>query len=514
MNSEKTVVFGIDGAHFELIKPWLQEGDLPNIEALIDSGVTGDLQSVLPPVTSPNWKCYMTGKNPGKIGIFWWENVDIGGQRVYYPSERKHENTEFWEIISYEEPVGVIGVPTTYPPKETNGFVVAGAPDGMNSDYTTPEFLESELEDKFGYKVLTDKKVSADLEGAAEEILERIEQRYLAAEHLMEEYDISFLQVTTFYINTLHHYLWRHEYTKRGWEIIDKYIEKLNDYETNVIVMSDHGATKINTVFNINTWLEREGLLSKNTAVPDLLYRLGLTRPTLARFASSMKVLDLVRDSVPARFLKSIPDDDGNINQDSKTIAINWEKTKALASGQGPIYFTSDIIQREKDRLRNGLSQLKDPEDNVVLRDIYKSEEIYSGKYMADAPDLVMEQNDGVHIPGSLGEESIFTDPESGGWKGENKRSGIFIADGPDFKDCEIEDISILDLAPTILHLHDCPIPSSMDGRVLEDIFNEDSPASHREPKYTNEEQSPVLEDPTGGSKGVRDRLDDLGYLN
>jgi predicted AlkP superfamily phosphohydrolase/phosphomutase len=67
----KTIVFGLDGAHFELIKPLLKSGQLPNINSVISSGVTADLQSVLPPVISPNWKAYLTGKNPGKIGIYW-----------------------------------------------------------------------------------------------------------------------------------------------------------------------------------------------------------------------------------------------------------------------------------------------------------------------------------------------------------------------------------------------------------------------------------------------------------
>ena len=86
----RTVVFGLDGAHFELIEPWIEDGDLPNIQRAIDEGMSGDLQSVLPPVTSPNWKAYLTGKNPGQFGIFWWENIDIKNRRIYYPNNRKN----------------------------------------------------------------------------------------------------------------------------------------------------------------------------------------------------------------------------------------------------------------------------------------------------------------------------------------------------------------------------------------------------------------------------------------
>jgi len=79
----KLVVVGLDGASFELLDPWIEEGSLPNLRKIKDSGVYGDMESCLPPVTSPNWKCYSTGKNPGKLGIFWWENIDVKNKRVH-----------------------------------------------------------------------------------------------------------------------------------------------------------------------------------------------------------------------------------------------------------------------------------------------------------------------------------------------------------------------------------------------------------------------------------------------
>ncbi|MFW6121196.1 MAG: alkaline phosphatase family protein, partial [Petrotogales bacterium] len=72
----RVIVIGLDGAHFELIEPWLKKGELPNIKKCIEEGVSADMEVCLPPVTSPNWKCYSTGLNPGKLGIFWWENID------------------------------------------------------------------------------------------------------------------------------------------------------------------------------------------------------------------------------------------------------------------------------------------------------------------------------------------------------------------------------------------------------------------------------------------------------
>jgi predicted AlkP superfamily phosphohydrolase/phosphomutase len=112
----KTVVVGLDGAAFELIDPWIGEGALPNIARIKREGVWGDMRSVLPPVTSPNWKCYSTGKNPGKIGIFWWENIDWHNRKVYYPVARKLENKEIWDYMGEAGmKVGVLGMPQRKP---------------------------------------------------------------------------------------------------------------------------------------------------------------------------------------------------------------------------------------------------------------------------------------------------------------------------------------------------------------------------------------------------------------
>ena len=74
---------------------------------------------------------------------------------------------------------------------------------------------------------------------------------------------------------------------------------------------------------------------------------------------------------------------------------------------------------------------------------------------------------------------------------------------------------SIMDIAPTLLHDLQMPIPSDMDGRVLEEIFNQDflrrvpisyvDSLSGKPPKdtdYTAEEEQAIIR-----------RLQDLGYL-
>ena len=70
-----------------------------------------------------------------------------------------------------------------------------------------------------------------------------------------------------------------------------------------------------------------------------------------------------------------------------------------------------------------------------------------------------------------------------------HKPYGIFFAIGHDIKKStsDINGLNLIDLAPTILHIFDIPIPKDMDGKVLKKIFKEDSEPAKREIEYQEE---------------------------
>ena len=484
----RTVVFGLDGAHFELLEPRIEAGELPNIEQAVETGITADLESVLPPVTSPNWKAYATGKNPGKLGIFWWENIDVDNRRIYYPQNRKHQHREYWEIFSEHERPGVIGVPTTYPPKPIDEFIIAGAPDGRNEGFAYPEALEDRLIEDHDYQVTIKNELRATPDKAAEEILEVMETRFTVARELFEEYDLSFLQVTTFYINSLQHYFWDDEYTLRGWKIIDDHLGWFLDEGHDVVLMSDHGSTAVDTVFHANSWLEQQGYLTLDADAAKLVHRLGINRDRLLRLLSAFGLQALAVRFAPQFLLDLVPDEQGELPRESKTSNIDWERTDVVASGQGPIYLTVDRDADRYEQLRTDviaqLESLTGPDGRPVATAVHRGEDVYSGEYSNEIPDIVIDQRNGVHIQGSIGRQQIFSNPDDDGWKGENKREGLFVATGPSFETGSTETLSILDLAPTLLHLRGYDVPTDMDGQVRQDVFEPNSDPAQREPSY------------------------------
>lgn len=516
MDGQKTIAIGLDGAHFELIDQWIQAGKLPNIEQAIKTGISGDLRSVLPPVTSPNWKSYATGKNPGKLGIYWWENVDMDKKKVYYPSERRSQHPEFWEIIGNHSSAGMINVPTTYPPRETKPFGVAGAPDADEQGYTHPPELEAELQRELDYKVTKETPIKSRPNAAAEEIADLIGLRFRTGKYLLDKYDPQFLQITTFYLNSLHHFFWDDDRTLKGWKIIDEHLGDFLSEDYNIVLMSDHGSTDISTVFHINSWLENEGYLVRDMKATALMGELGITIENVLDVTTKLGIHKVAKRLAPQRLINQIPSDSGEVQRESKTSNIDWEGTTALASGQGPVYINSNRGNYEAIRteLISKLSNLTSPDGTPIAREVHRGEDIYNGEYVAEAPDIIIDQTSGVHIQGGLGRDDVFSVPQSDGWKGENKRNGLFVATGPDFTTGEVADLSILDLAPTLLHLHNCDVPADYDGDVRKDLYKDTSGPSTRnvsisEAGYQGAHEVHTEED----EENVRSRLEDLGYL-
>lgn len=288
-----TVVLGLDGAAFELIRDWIDSGRLPNLKRVSTEGTAMDMQSWIPPVTCPNWRCYASGVNPGKLGVFWWERVSRSTQSMEpTSSSEQFDGGEYWSLIDGD--VSIINFPTGSPPSTVNGEFIAGGPGSEQTNYTYPTHLERGLQEEYEYQVHPEQlsKLSKDDQGneCVEEIYRLIKQRFEVLEDRLESGDYSLIHVTVFYINVLHHFYWDREIVRTAWEPIDDRIGNLlgNDELDRLFVMSDHGSNRIETEFHINTWLEQEGYLVRQTGASDLMQKLGITRdrvrPLMNRF--------------------------------------------------------------------------------------------------------------------------------------------------------------------------------------------------------------------------------------
>jgi len=478
----KVIVIGLDGASFNLISPWIAEGYLPNIKKIMLNGVYGRMESCLPPVTVPNWKCYSTGKNPGKLGVYWWEMVDWTRREINIPNSHSFTEKEIWDYLSetgYK--VGIINMPTTFPPHKVRGIMISGGFSAMSDGYTYPTSLKKRLDSYYKYRLHPNNFIQSkkDCMIAIGQIKDIIKKRFEVAWSLMQDEKFDFLHLTIVYINVLHHFLWNHIEVRNTWRLIDSFLGKYLDDDYNVIIMSDHGTNKINRVFSINTWLENNNFLYTKESSSDILLKLGITQENMSKLLNTFRITSIINSSkiltyIPNSLVGRIPSNEGikNIGKENK---IDWKRSVAFASGQGPIYLnkllSSKSYRKKRSLLIQMLKNIVDEQTNSSpFKDIYNKEDVYSGNYLNSAPDLMLEQNDGWHISGNLGGTEVFYDPEK--WEAENSKYGLFLAMGPDIENKGfIDDIRILDLAPTILKMFNVNVPDDMDGKVLQNIL-------------------------------------------
>ncbi|MFW5919504.1 MAG: alkaline phosphatase family protein [Halanaeroarchaeum sp.] len=510
----RTFVIGLDGASWRLLDPWIDDGTLPNVAALREASSWAETRSCLPPVTFPNWKCYSAGKNPGGFGVFWFERVDLEAERIDVVNGSDFHTAELWDYLNEAgQSVGVVNMPTTYPPREIDGVIVSGGPDAVegeyrsiDSGYTSPPELADELTDWFDYDVHPDPLLSSNDERGAEvdAILEALDSRFEVARWLFEERDLEFVHVTLFYLNVLHHFFWDEEPTRRAWTLVDDWLGRLDDLEdTNLVLMSDHGSAPTTTEFYVNEWLAENGYQSRARTVDDALRRIGLDRENVLRVAKRLGVVDLLAATVPERVQQLVPQREG-VKRARKLEAIDLDRTEALASGQGPIYLNPAFdVESIRERLIEELRAVED-EHGPLFTAVHRGEDVYSGPHVDDAPDVVLDQRPGIHVNDGIGGGAVQTEPTR--WAAENTPSGIFLAKGPDFaENGGLDRVSILDIAPTLLAANGCDVPTDMDGAVLP-VFDDGRSWGSRDPiTLTNT--------PAATEEAVTDRLQQLGYM-
>jgi predicted AlkP superfamily phosphohydrolase/phosphomutase len=142
MSRHKTVVFGLDGACFDLIEPWL--GSLSTLTDIAERGGRTPLKSCVPATTPPAWTTLTTGVEPGKHGVFSFYSRHRESYETTPVSDRDVHARRLWD---YTTDAGltslVVNVPVTHPPRQIDGALVPG--------YTAPDqpetYPESVLED-------------------------------------------------------------------------------------------------------------------------------------------------------------------------------------------------------------------------------------------------------------------------------------------------------------------------------------------------------------------------------
>lgn len=414
-----------------------------------------------------------------------------------------------------------------------NGHLIAGGPYADPDNYTYPASLQDKLESKFDYQLHpkvdppsvddpTTSKIIDDLEGM-------IHQRFDVATWLKETESPNLLNLTLFYINHLQHKAWNDDAVKQLWMTVDQRLSELIEEGDDVIIHSDHGLAKTERVFYLNGWLHREGYLQLHDethvdsgAPAESIERdSGLDWPDVMSHAwdtgrataQRLGVKDFLAYLIPNQILESMPDTGSSgriVDASSFEQRIDFEASEAVALPHGLIYvLTDDDVRR--DELRTALTSVRDDQTGTpVFTSIEPAEDVYSDPIPQDAPDLIARWESGFEIKdvNTTEESRVFGPPQK--FQADNRPDGILIAAGPRIATDAATNPRLIDLAPTLLHLHGVPLPDDLDGVILDELYAPGSKAAISPPETTPGEE---VHGDLSTSEGVEERLQELGYL-
>jgi|Deesub1362B_J571_1020462.scaffolds.fasta_scaffold00891_9 predicted AlkP superfamily phosphohydrolase/phosphomutase len=508
-NSQKLLIIGLDGATWDVLIQIIEEKKLQTLDKLVKSGSYGVLETTIPPVTGGAWLAIATGKTPGKTGIIDFLNKKDKNYKLYITTSSDFKRHSFWDYLSKtNKKVGIFNYPMLFPPYKLNSFMVSGLGSSPDDDISYPSSLKEELEQVAGkYEIYVDyhNKKYENLDLFISDLNKFLDKFEKWAYYIVRNktWDILFLVFSA--TDWMQHIIWRHidenhplydlkispKYKQKFiefWQRIDRILGDILNMiseDTIVFLVSDHGFGPNDQTFNLAKWLEMKGYMVRKRnlkkKLKDILY-------TSATFVSKTPIKRLI----PAKTRKDV----GNALKTGVVEEIDLEKSKACCVGHtipfGAIYLNaSNEKEREtiKSKLINDLKNISKDIGKDVGVQIYEPKKIYSGEKVNLLPDIIFTINNWrcVIIEDNFDKPLFEEKPFSTRHTGSHRLNGIFLAYGPGIKKgYKIENVKIYDIAPTILHIFGLPIPNDMDGKVLMEIFEENTEFVKRKAKYVD----------------------------
>lgn len=520
---ERAFVLGLDGVPWPLIDRWTEKGELPAFERIRHDGVAGPLQSTRPANTPVAWPSIATGCEPKGHGLFEFMRLDENHQQRPHTS-RDLKRSPVWELLS---PSLVGNVPMTYPADPIDGQLVAGmmSPNSQRG-FTHPPELAEEIRTRIpGYEIGLDWKEYGGREGEfLEELSTLVAQRRELLRLLLERQDWRL----TFFVFTapdrLQHLIWDEAVILEHYQLIDEVLDEvLRICENNdavLFVVSDHGFGPISRNVNVNEILRQNGYLvsQEKTGFRGLLSRTGVTKErTLSLLERCGVGEEAIVNVLPARLVNSVA---GRIPGNHALYDVAFSETQAFMHGLGSVYindterFENGIVPPTevpsiKEQVVEVFESATDSETGVQPLSVTNTGFVAGRQGDTLLPDLIVETDDAYTVEKPLGGDTFGP----ADIPADHRSEGVILAIGPGIARGERIQACAVDVAPTLLHALDTPVPARADGEVLDDVFAAESPPAKRQPRAREFASGSSEQDTEEDFGDVENRLRGLGYL-
>jgi predicted AlkP superfamily phosphohydrolase/phosphomutase len=487
----KLLVVGLDSAAPELL---FGEERLANFRRLMAAGCYGQLETIIPPITVPAWMCMATSQDPGSLGVYGFRNrTDHSYDGLAVANARSIRELAVWDQVAREgKRANIIGVPPGYPPRKVSGISVGCflTPDPRTDEYALPPSVKATIAELVGdYPVDVKGFRTHNKDWLRHEIYEMSRKHFQVVRHFLRHTEWDYFQFVEIGLDRLQHGFWKfhdpdhilHEPGNPYEAVIRDHYQYLDDElggildlldeETAILVLSDHGARRLDGGFCVNEWLLREGLL------------------TLHRYPEAVTPF--------------------------AELAVDWGRTRVWSEGGYYARIFLNVKGREpegtidradyepfRDELKARLEALVDDRGRPLGTLVFKPEEIYRNVRNV-SPDLI------VHF-GALSWRSIggvgypalhVQENDTGPDDCNHAQRGSFILAAPGSRlRGELSGVHILQMAPTLLELGGYDQPTTMQGTSL---LGGRGPGTPDTPAVSPDSEALI-----------RERLRGLGYIS
>ncbi len=495
MPESRTLVVGLDGGSWDLLRPAMAAGRLPNLARMFRSAASATLMSVDPPVTLPAWYCAFTGASPARLDVwgFTAPGEKPGGFRpvtTYRPQEA------LWDRLSRRGVrVGVVNAPVL-PAPAVNGYFLSGmldAPPGVARCY--PGGLLGRLEPELGpWAFDLPTPPPGPLDGFVELACRSMEQKVRAVELLEGTYSPEFLFVLFSETDRLQHEAFpemlrsARERSVRWdpfWAALDRAIGRLVSLVHgggdggNTWVLSDHGFGPAEGFFFTNRFLLSQGFLTLRPGAP---WARAVASDLLSRVDAALPLEGIVRRLTGGRS-PGTPGAGAVVGPKDLTFGafaryIDWENTRAF-SFPTPEAVHANPFRRPGSReapgpLREELLQAfsRVPGGEVTA---LNPQELYGGPPGPDQPLLLLRSYGYAwETRGDFNHHRISLPrrPSYFRRKGTHRREGLLAVFGPGVRPGALpRAIPLLSLSPTLAESLGLPWSSPRDAEPEPDLL-------------------------------------------
>jgi predicted AlkP superfamily phosphohydrolase/phosphomutase len=527
----RVILIAWDGADWRILDPLLEQGALPNLQALLDRGQRDVLRSTVPTHSWAAWPSFLTGVDPVDHGVYDILET-VPGTHKQYPVTYKSikARTFLDDLTAANKNVLLVDVPLTFPPPAIHGSLLAGGVLPKGRTFTAPADLPETLQ-KAGLDwpingmswTTYHNKPDAYLDEAFEVTAKRIK----AAEWLMDNSDWDLMASVWVSIDRTQHALSNYvapdhpDYVKnkdtrigkkvadifrQTDEAIGSFVSRAREDDI-ILFISDHGFQSCTRTINMDRMLKEFGYLE---------------------FTASNAVLGPMQWGPMRKIARKVYDTLGLHGKVSLPQPVNWAKTQAYttirSTGEG---VSVNLAGREidgvvdpgdfekvRDALMDRLGSYVDPKTGKKpVKEIHKREEVFKGRFAETAPDILMVPAEGYSLTHA---KSAIEDAD---WvSGDHRIEGVIVAVGPNVKPFE-QPPALIDMAPTLVAALDAPTAVKPTGRVLHEIVGSEAHLTEREATETSSAGAgiPGMGNEAGVTDTEADEMEEhlrgLGYI-